>query len=67
MSRIFDALQRSQSETSGQHLSTFTVATELLQAAEQKIRDAAPHGNQAPQAAPPFEDLHSTNYSVVQC
>jgi capsular exopolysaccharide synthesis family protein len=67
MSRIFDALQRSQSETSGQHLSTFTVATELLQAAEQKIRDDAPHGNQGPQAAPPFEDLSPSLDELQRC
>ncbi len=37
MSRIFDALQRSESET-GNGESTFSVATELLRAAEEKMR-----------------------------
>jgi protein-tyrosine kinase len=55
MSRIFDALQRSESESAGQNLATFTVATELLQAAEQKIRAAAPHGNPPAPAASPFD------------
>ncbi len=41
MSRIFDALQRLESESSGGDLSTFSVATELLEAAEQKVRQAA--------------------------
>ena len=41
MSRIFDALQRLESESSGSDLSTFSVATELLEAAEQKVRQAA--------------------------
>src|SRR5208283_4849756 len=40
MSRIFDALQRAESET-GNEKSTFSVATELLRAAEEKMR----HGN----------------------
>ena len=37
MSRIFDALQRAESET-GNGNSTFSVATELLRAAEEKMR-----------------------------
>ncbi len=37
MSRIFDALQRAESET-GNGESTFSVATELLRAAEEKMR-----------------------------
>lgn len=41
MSRIFDALQRLESESSGNDLSTFSIATELLEAAEQKVRAAA--------------------------
>jgi capsular exopolysaccharide synthesis family protein len=39
MSHIFDALQRSESESTGENRSTFSVATELLQAAEQKMRE----------------------------
>lgn len=40
MSHIFDALQRSESETSGSKGSSFALATELLQAAEEKMRAA---------------------------
>src|SRR6202050_767122 len=38
MSHIFDALQRAESESAGTETPTFFVATDLLQAAEQKIR-----------------------------
>jgi capsular exopolysaccharide synthesis family protein len=38
MSHIFDALQRSESERSGLEPSSFSLATELLQAAEQKTQ-----------------------------
>jgi capsular exopolysaccharide synthesis family protein len=38
MSHIFDALQRSESELSGTEASSFSLATELLQAAEEKMR-----------------------------
>jgi capsular exopolysaccharide synthesis family protein len=38
MSRIFDALQRAESESTGNDSSAFSVATELLQAAEEKMR-----------------------------
>jgi capsular exopolysaccharide synthesis family protein len=41
MSNIFDALQRAESESTGAETPTFALATELLQAAEQKIRAAA--------------------------
>jgi capsular exopolysaccharide synthesis family protein len=40
MSHIFDALQRSESELSGTEASSFSIATELLQAAEEKMRVA---------------------------
>jgi capsular exopolysaccharide synthesis family protein len=40
MSHIFDALQRSESEASGTEASSFSLATELLQAAEEKMRVA---------------------------
>jgi protein-tyrosine kinase len=42
MSNIFDALQRAELENSGSEGSTLTLASELLQAAEQKLRDSAP-------------------------
>jgi len=41
MSHIFDALQRSESESSGGEDSSFSLATDLLQAAEEKMRAAA--------------------------
>lgn len=44
MSRIFDALQRSETEDSGTESNTFTVATELLEAAEQRARGAGSSG-----------------------
>jgi capsular exopolysaccharide synthesis family protein len=40
MSNIFDALQRAELENSGGERLTFSLATELLQAAEQKLRDS---------------------------
>jgi capsular exopolysaccharide synthesis family protein len=43
MSHIFDALQRSESESSGNGASSFSLATELLQAAEEKMRAASPN------------------------
>ncbi len=45
MSHIFDALQRAESESTGAESPRFSLATELLQAAEQKIRETAA-GNQ---------------------
>src|SRR5580698_9583383 len=41
MSNIFDALQRAESESSGTESPRFSLATELLQAAERKMREAA--------------------------
>ncbi|MFZ0585994.1 MAG: CpsD/CapB family tyrosine-protein kinase [Candidatus Sulfotelmatobacter sp.] len=40
MSNIFDALQRAESESSGTESPRFSLATELLQAAERKMREA---------------------------
>ncbi len=40
MSNIFDALQRAELENSGAEGPTLTIASELLQAAEQKLRDS---------------------------
>ena len=40
MSNIFDALQRAESESSGTETPRFSLATELLQAAERKMREA---------------------------
>jgi capsular exopolysaccharide synthesis family protein len=44
MSHIFDALQRSESERTGTEVSSFSLATELLQAAEEKMRTAGTNG-----------------------
>src|SRR5271166_6286432 len=46
MSRIFDALQRSESERSGTEDPTFSIATELLQAAERKMYGSNGNGKQ---------------------
>jgi capsular exopolysaccharide synthesis family protein len=40
MSNIFDALQRAESESTGVETPRFSLATELLQAAEQRVREA---------------------------
>src|ERR1700726_2531796 len=58
MSNIFDALQRAESEIVGTNSPTFSLATELLQAAEQKMRGSALSVEQHPSieafdAAPP--------------
>ncbi len=44
MSHIFDALQRSESEREGTQRSSFSVATELLQQAEEKVRRSVANG-----------------------
>ncbi|MGA8273803.1 MAG: CpsD/CapB family tyrosine-protein kinase [Candidatus Sulfotelmatobacter sp.] len=44
MSRIFDALQRSEAELSGAESSSFSVATELLQAAERTMFPGGTNG-----------------------
>jgi len=44
MSHIFDALQRSESERTGTDVSSFSLATELLQSAEEKMRTAGTTG-----------------------
>jgi capsular exopolysaccharide synthesis family protein len=54
MSNIFDALQRAESESSDGKSSTLTLATELLQAAEQKLRDSGAIVD--PPASPASED-----------
>jgi len=50
MSHIFDALQRSEAESSGAERPTFSLATELLQAAERKMREAGVIGESHPAA-----------------
>ncbi|MGA8866920.1 MAG: CpsD/CapB family tyrosine-protein kinase [Candidatus Sulfotelmatobacter sp.] len=48
MSHIFDALRRSEAERSGTESSAFSIATELLQAAEQKMQAVAVENHEAP-------------------
>jgi capsular exopolysaccharide synthesis family protein len=64
MSNIFDALQRAELENSGSEGPTLALASELLQAAEQKLRDFAPSVEQPAHRdafdsdpAAPLEDL----------
>ncbi len=59
MSHIFDALQRSESERSGCEPSSFSIATELLQAADEKMRSADGQERSSPfdQNPPPPSDL----------
>ena len=67
MSYIFDALQRAESESSGAESPTISMATELLQAAEQKMREAHPTGEQQP-SADSFEPSPSSGFEdLEQC
>jgi capsular exopolysaccharide synthesis family protein len=61
MSNIFDALQRAESEGSADKSSTLTLATELLQAAEQKLRDSGAilEPGAIPEGADGFEPVTS--------
>jgi capsular exopolysaccharide synthesis family protein len=61
MSNIFDALRRAESESSDGKSSTLTLATELLQAAEQKLRDsgATLEPPASPESADAFEPTPS--------
>jgi capsular exopolysaccharide synthesis family protein len=52
MSRIFEALQRSESERSGRSLAPPAVATELLQVVEREASAHAPKDVPAPESAP---------------
>jgi len=66
MSHIFDALQRSEAESTGAEVSlaesTFMVATELLEAAERKRRGAAPTNVRETRSANvPSLSIHETN------
>jgi capsular exopolysaccharide synthesis family protein len=69
MSHIFDALQRSESESAGSKGSSFALATELLQAAEEKMRAA---DRNVPATAPEvdgrsFEPSPSFPTGLEQC
>jgi capsular exopolysaccharide synthesis family protein len=61
MSHIFDALQRAESESSGVESPTFSLATELLQAAEEKMREGA-DGRSSPSLAP-VDSIAPNSYS----
>jgi capsular exopolysaccharide synthesis family protein len=58
MSHIFDALQRSESERSGgTDRSSFSVATELLEAAEEKVRRTGSNGKQHTRVVETFDPV----------
>ena len=57
MSHIFDALQRSESERTGTEVSSFSLATELLQAAEEKMRTASANGQAASNNGPAANEV----------
>ena len=63
MSNIFDALQRAESEGSNDKSSTLTLATELLQAAEQKVRDSG--AILEPEAMPESTDAFGPAQAVL--
>ena len=66
MSHIFDALQRAESESSGVDSSAISLATELLQAAEQKIRaETRPTREQQP-SADSFEPTTSIGFEDLE-
>jgi capsular exopolysaccharide synthesis family protein len=67
MSRIFDALQRSESERSGTEESTFSVATELLQAAERKMYGSNGNGEQHAAADSFGSSPTASSEAVEQC
>jgi capsular exopolysaccharide synthesis family protein len=63
MSHIFDALQRAESESTGTEGSTFSVATELLQAAERKMRET-PAMNEPHTSTDSFDSTPTTSSLV---
>ncbi|MGA2921688.1 MAG: CpsD/CapB family tyrosine-protein kinase [Candidatus Sulfotelmatobacter sp.] len=67
MSRIFDALQRSESERSGTEESTFSVATELLQAAERKMYGSNGNGKEHAAADSFGSSTTASADAVEQC
>jgi capsular exopolysaccharide synthesis family protein len=64
MSHIFDALQRAESESVGTEGPTFSVATELLQAAERKMREV-PTMSQPRAIADSFDSTSSPATSSI--
>jgi len=67
MSRIFDALQRSEAEHSGAEESTFSIATELLQAAERKIYGSNGNGKQHATADPSDSSPAAFSEALQHC
>jgi capsular exopolysaccharide synthesis family protein len=67
MSRIFDALQRSEAERSGAQESTFSIATELLQAAERKMYGNGGNGKQHSGADPVDSSSSAPSEALEQC
>jgi len=67
MSRIFDALQRSEAERSGAEESTFSIATELLQAAERKTYGNGGNGKQHSSADPIDSSPSALSEALEQC
>src|SRR4029077_9198203 len=65
MSNIFDALQRAELDGSDGKSSTLTLATELLQAAEQKLRDSGDILPEPP-ATPASDDSFGPGPSAPQ-
>ena len=61
MSNIFDALQRAESESAGSKGATFSLATELLQAGEKKMRESALKVEQLSAAQPHTADSIGSN------
>jgi capsular exopolysaccharide synthesis family protein len=66
MSHVFDALQRSEWERAGTGTSTYALATELLDAAEQQVREPRPNGKNNP-AAETFELAPSSADELSEC
>lgn len=65
MSRIFEALQRSELERSGAEKSTFSIATDFLHAAEQEVREPGSNGTQH-SSANPFDATPSVPSQVLE-
>jgi capsular exopolysaccharide synthesis family protein len=67
MSNIFDALQRAEAENTGAESPTFSLAAELLQAAEQKLRESSVIIEQQPRDDS-FDSIAPTpSEDVLQC
>jgi capsular exopolysaccharide synthesis family protein len=67
MSHIFDALQRSESERAGSERSSYSVATELLEAAEEKMRHPGSNGKQSARVEAFDSILPSVSNELENC